>query len=250
MKTLLYTLILFIVTCVVSCSNNEQNTTSQTENNTDNNVAADSIAKINADSIAKIEAIEKAKADSIAKAKADSLEKINNPHPDLKLFDLRGPVKSCKSDESHRNIYRDITFNPNGSLASISFKLFNKIHKNSNGLTTHLSGKFYDDDFEEWVKTEVKFITDSSGKVIKLRKSFNGSTYYNGGNWDEIYTFDSNGRLSKITTHGLTDGTETISFTYLEFDKYNNWIKRKFQGYYNSKPAALGGIETRTITYY
>ena len=118
MKTLLYTLILFIATCVVSCSNNEQNSTTQTENNTDNNVAADSIAKINTDSIAKIEAIEKAKADSIAKAKADSLEKINNPHSDLKLFDLRGPVKSCK--KGTKDYYTILNFTEFGELSHVT----------------------------------------------------------------------------------------------------------------------------------
>ncbi|MBQ7854585.1 MAG: hypothetical protein IJ352_06125 [Muribaculaceae bacterium] len=237
---------------IISCGNTNttETTLQQAETNAIDNAISDSIAKAKADSIAKIETMEKAKADSIARAKADSLEKINNPHPDLKLFDLRGPVKSCKTDEFHRNIYKNIVFTPDGSLSSISFKLFNQIHKDSNGFTTHLSGKFYDDDFEEWVKTKVIFVTNNAGKIAKLKKSFNGSIYYNGGDWEELYSYDSNGNLNTITTHGLTDGTETITFSYLEFDKYGNWTKRKFNGRYTQSPGTWGGTETRTITYY
>ena len=90
MKKLFYSLICFVtIFAIASCGNSEQEKLRQQQ-------IEDSIAKAKADSIAKIQALEKAKADSIARAKADSLEKINNPHPDLKLFDLRGPVKSCK----------------------------------------------------------------------------------------------------------------------------------------------------------
>ena len=215
---------------IISCGNS--NTTEATQQQAETNTVDNAIA------------------DSITKAKTDSLEKINNPHPDLKLFDLRGPVKSCKSDESHRNIYKNIVFTPDGSLSSISFKLFNQIHKDSNGITTHLSGKFYDDDFEEWVKTKVIFITNNDGKIAKLNKSFNGSIYYNGGDWSEIYAYDTDGKLKSITTHGLVEGSEIITFTYLKSDKYGNWTKRKYHGRYTQSQGTWSGTETRTITYY
>ena len=88
MRHLFYTLICAVaIFSTFSCGNREQEKLRQKQ-------IEDSISMAKADSIAKIEAMAKAKADSIAKAKADSLEKINNPHPDLKLFDLRGPVKA------------------------------------------------------------------------------------------------------------------------------------------------------------
>ena len=240
MKTLLYTLILFIVTCVVSCSNNEQNTTTQTENDTDNNVAADSIAKINTDSIAKIQAMEKAKADSIAKAKADSLEKINNPHPDLKLFDLRGPVKSCK--KGTKDYYTILNFTELGELTSAnsttdSYHRKHKIHR-KNGKIAEISYNKHDliSGYSN------VFITDNNGHIKEINS------------WDQDcsdeYTLqrNDNGLITKMTHRNECAEDDiyfnTTNYSDYQFDKYGNWIKRTAKTEYGTN------VETRTITYY
>lgn len=225
MKTLLYTLILFIATCVVSCSNNEQNTTTQTENNTDNNVAADSIAKINADSIAKIEAIEKAKADSIAKAKADSLEKINNPHPDLKIFDLRGPVKEV-SDQSNCIF---LSFDKNGKIIY------------DNDLGVYWSGIDRDKKGRITRLERLEYTYNNNGQVAEV--------YGSGGGQESTkkYSYNANGQVIKTIEQGCGlegDFTTITTYTYQVFDKYGNWTKRTAKTEYGSN------VETRTITYY
>ena len=112
MRYLFYTLICAVaIFATFSCGNSKQEKLRQQQ-------IEDSIAKAKADSIAKIQALEKAKADSIARAKADSLEKINNPHSDLKLFDLRGPVKSCK--KGTKDNYTILNFTELGELSHVT----------------------------------------------------------------------------------------------------------------------------------
>ena len=234
---------------IISCGNTNttETTLQQAEANAIDNAISDSIAKAKADSIAKIEAMEKAKADSIAKAKTDSLAKLNNPHPDLKLFDLRGPVKSCTySSENYRIIEGVFNFANDGALLSITRnERYSKTHKDKNNVVSHLTGKKYDDDYSEYINFKVTFIKDSIGRIAKLIR-WNDAF----GDWSEIYAYDTDGKLKSITTHGLVEGSEIITFTYLKSDKYGNWTKRKFNGRYTQAPGTWGGTETRTITYY
>ena len=231
MRYLFYTLICAVaIFATFSCGNSEQEKLRQQQ-------IEDSIAKAKADSIAKIQALEKAKADSIAKAKADSLEKINNPHPDLKLFDLRGPVKSCKKGTKEN--YTILNFTELGELS-------------------HVTG---------WNKGKYK-IHRKNGKISKI--AYNEHDLISG--WYEVFTTDNMGHIKqtegadqdcsdeskfqrnedglitkKIVWSGCgedDDDYTTTNYSNYQFDKYGNWIRRTAKTEYGTN------IESRTITYY
>lgn len=234
MKKLFYSLICFVtIFAIASCGNSEQEKLRQQQ-------IEDSIAKAKADSIAKIEAIEKAKADSIAKAKADSLEKINNPHPDLKLFDLRGPVKSCK--KGTKDYYTILNFTESGELTSAnsttdSYQHKYKIHR-KNGKIAEISYNKHDliSGYSD------VFITDNNGHIKEINS------------WDQDcsdkYTFQRNdNELVTKMIHRNECAVDdiyfyTTNYSDYQFDKYGNWIKRTAKTEYGST------TETRTITYY
>ena len=234
MKKLFYSLICFVtIFAIASCGNSEQEKLRQQQ-------IEDSIAKAKADSIAKIEAIEKAKADSIAKAKADSLEKINNPHPDLKLFDLRGPVKSCK--KGTKDYYTILNFTESGELTSAnsttdSYQHKYKIHR-KNGKIAEISYNKHDliSGYSD------VFITDNNGHIKEINS------------WDQDcsdkYTFQRNdNELVTKMIHRNECAVDdiyfyTTNYSDYQFDKYGNWIKRTAKTEYGSN------TETRTITYY
>lgn len=227
---------------IISCgnSNTTEATQQQAETNTVDNAIADSIAKAKADSIAKIQAIEKAKADSIAKAKADSLEKLNNPHPDLKLFDLRGPVKSCK--KGTKDYYTILNFTESGELTSAnsttdSYQRKYKIHR-KNGKIAEISYNKHDliSGYSD------VFITDNNGHIKEINSWDQDCSYEN------KFQRNENGLITKETIHELCgpddDYYYTTHYSNYQFDKYGNWIKRTAKTEYGTN------VETRTITYY
>ena len=231
MRNLFYTLICTVaIFSTFSCGNSEQEKLRQKQ-------IEDSIAKVKADSIAKIEAMAKAKADSIAKAKADSLEKINNPHPDLKLFDLRGPVKSCKKGTN--DYYRTLNFAESGELTLTGWNNGKyKIHR-KNGKITELSYNKHD----LITGHGYEFVTDNNGHIKQINS------------WDQDcsdkYTFqrNDNGLVTKMIHRNECAVDDiyfyTTTYTYQKFDSYGNWIKR------TAKSEESGtNVETRTITYY
>ena len=231
MKKLFYSLICFVtIFAIASCGNSEQEKLRQQQ-------IEDSIAKVKADSIAKIEAIEKAKADSIARAKADSLEKINNPHPDLKLFDLRGPVKSCK--KGTKDYYTILNFAESGELTSATNSAHrkHKIHR-KNGKITEISYNKHD----LITGYGYEFVIDNNGHIKEINS------------WDQDcsdeYTLQRNedGLITKkIVWSGCgedDDDYTTTNYSNYQFDKYGNWIRRTAKTEYGTN------IESRTITYY
>ena len=224
---------------IISCgnSNTTETTQLQAETNTIDNAIADSIAKAKADSIAKIQAIEIAKADSIAKAKADSLEKINNPHSDLKLFDLRGPVKSCKKGTN--DYYRTLNFAESGELTHVtgSNKGKFKIHR-KNGKISKIAYNEHDL-ISGWYE---EFTIDNMGRI----KQIDGIDQ----DCSDEYTLqrNDNGLITKMTHRNECAEDDiyfnTTNYSDYQFDKYGNWIKRTAKTEYGSN------TETRTITYY
>ena len=224
---------------IISCgnSNTTETTQQQAETNVTDNAIADSIAKAKADSIAKIEAIEKAKADSITKAKADSLEKINNPHPDLKLFDLRGPVKSCKKGTN--DYYRTLNFAESGELTHVtgSNKGKFKIHR-KNGKISKIAYNEHDL-ISGWDEV---FTTDNMGHIKQTDGADQDCSY------ESKFQRNENGLITKkIVWSGCgedDDDYTTTNYSNYQFDKYGNWIRRTAKTEYGTN------IETRTITYY
>lgn len=212
---------------IISCGNTNttETTQQQAETNTIDNAIADSIAKAKADSIAKIQAMEKAKADSIAKAKADSLEKINNPHPDLKLFDLRGPVKKV-SDQSNCVFW---SFKKDGEIIY------------DNDLGVYWSGIDRDKKGRITRLERLEYTYNNNGQVAEV--------YGSGGGQESTkkYSYNANGQVIKTIEQGCGlegDFTTITTYTYQVFDSYGNWTKRTAKTEYGSN------VETRTITYY
>lgn len=251
MKKLFYSLICFVtIFAIASCGNSEQEKLRQQQ-------IEDSIAKAKADSIAKIQALEKAKADSIARAKADSLEKINNPHPDLKLFDLRGPVKSCKGIYiGHQCLKTALQYSPSGELSFVKIhdegeisKI--KIHRNNNKATKITYTVRYDEEYDEIYNCYIIFKTNDSGYIQNV---ISGNDFY--GDVNTKIERDNNYLCIK-EFHLITPDMINVvhNYKYLEFDKYGNWIKRSRSGGEYSKSMKLlnsypTSTETRTITYY
>ena len=83
--------------------------------------------------------------------------------------------------------------------------------------------------------------------------------YYEGQLWKSVLEYDSNGHLVKRSEYNGDEDAEddanlelfsTIEYTYLDFDKHGNWIRRNVK----SIDAIIDYIdtveETRTIEYY
>lgn len=246
MRYLFYTLICAVaIFATFSCGNSKQEKLRQQQ-------IEDSIAKVKADSIAKIEAIEKAKADSIARAKADSLEKINNPHPDLKLFNLRGPVNTVHGTGCLGFLKKTLLFSPNGELTSI------KIHENGISNTKiHHDGKKI---------SKITYTHEATGDIyncyIILRTNNSGhiNNVICGDDYNDDtntkYELDPNNLCVKESFLMKPDMIHIVqNYKYIKFDKYGNWTKRNRSGGEYSESMKLLNkypttVETRTITYY
>lgn len=151
---------------------------------------------------------------------------------ELGIFDLRGPVKSCK----WKNVYGEsstYTFNENGFWQTKDGQSIKKMYHA--GIERDKTGRIVRGDFEFYDET---FTYNEHGLLTE--------TVCDGAS--RTITYDADGyvkseRYFSPPDMGDDEGEgekETFNYTILEKDEMGNWTKRK----------SNQGTETRTITYY
>lgn len=153
--------------------------------------------------------------------------------PDLRLLEVKGNVKSIKTNSTAQSA----RFDENGNLTHYGYadpidKISNT-KRNADGNLTAFLGS-------EWMKVKWK-----DGRPASIESQYNEMTS------TETYTYDDAGRVVKITyrvTDSIegTDDTEqrVVSYPADGFDEKGNWVKRTV------KFPDRTETETRTITYY
>lgn len=212
-----YTLALLSAT-VLSCGNK---TNAGDDQNKADSIAA---AQAAADSIAAAE----------ARWEADSQRLATQKTPDLEYMELRGPVKTLTTSEPTMRYDYSRTgqlllvdgYNPfKDSPTELEQMCLKRNSKGEiNSYTMYESSEDY-----EWKNGKIT-VVDGGGE---------------GYEWRITYDYDEKGLLrSKKGTQQFHDGSEhediNIQYTYLDFDKYGNWTRRK----------TSNGIEKRTIKYF
>lgn len=137
---------------------------------------------------------------------------------DLGRYDLQGPVKSFKitSDDM------EYTFDANGQVLAcngdpIVGTMYEKINRNEQGLATEAT---------VIGNSRYIFTYDANGRLTKM--------VYRVGNRDEqidVYYYDNRGVLYKVNSMTLFDGrgpvTSTEKYYGFQFDSHGNWTKRR-----------------------
>lgn len=151
---------------------------------------------------------------------------------ELGLHDLRGPVKKCVWKNADTST--TLTFDQNGKWTAVDgnkpWQDFPKVKRDAKGRMVKMA--------DEYDETATEFVYDENGRVTKK------SVKYMDGGDETIYYYNADGDCIK-TKYTYSDmegqGETTLTYTILERDSQQNWVKRKDQN---------GTVEQRTITYY
>lgn len=192
----------------------------------------------NADSLADAAAKAAAMADSVAAAEArwtaDSERLAKQETPDLEYMEVHGPVKSITYNEPTMTY----DYGRNGRLLLIDgYDPFTQtpvelericLKRNARGEINSYVQYESSEDYE-WKNGKLA-VVDGSGE---------------GYEWRVTYEYDDKGLLrAKKGKQQFHDGSEqeqiNTQFTYIDFDKYGNWTKRKVDG----------RVEKRTLKYF
>lgn len=151
---------------------------------------------------------------------------------ELGIFDLRGPVKSCK----WKNVYGETsvyTFDKEGFWQTKDGQSIKKMYHA--GIKRDKNGRIIKGDFEFYDET---FAYNDRGLLIETECDGTSRTI----------TYDADGYVKKeryVVSPEMGDEegepeTSTYNYTIVEKDEIGNWTKRK----------CSQGAETRTIEYY
>lgn len=168
----------------------------------------------------------------IADSKAGTDAEVAQITGELGLHDLRGPVKKCVWKNADTST--TLTFDQNGKWTAVDgnkpWQDFPKVKRDAKGRMVKMA--------DEYGETATEFAYDEAGRVKKKTV-----TYMDGGD-ETIYYYNADGDCIK-TKNTYSDmegqGETTLTYTILERDSQQNWVKRKDQN---------GTVEQRTITYY
>lgn len=158
---------------------------------------------------------------------------------DLGVFDLRGPVKTCKMGK------RTLSFNEEGRWMAENGKSLKKIY--SGGVKRDKNGRISKGMFDPYDETGHDYTLNKQGLVVEI----NFRDYMDSGT-TVTYTYDADGYVATMTTQewgidafdeetGEGPKPDISKYTIVEKDQVGNWVKRKDQ---------RGRLETRTIIYY
>ena len=241
-------IVLSILATITACNNNS--TTSQSSANSINETfVEDSINKAKADSIKQIkEYQDSVRQDSI---RNDSIIR-NRITPDLALFELKGPVKSVNKGYIAFFTENGANFDKDGNLTSINKSYANDGYKLKRDSKNRIKSIICVEDPSWPHKSSDNIKYNDQNLPIEcytLLLESDGTDKY----------FYKNGVITSKTAifSGEGDygnGKSTITYTYLEYDHYGNWTKRKVhdkfkddfgEGNYNKT-----SIQTRKIKYY
>lgn len=193
--------------------------------------------------------------------KEDNKETVEITTPDLVLFDLQGPVKSCEMENDFYLFPCDrVEFDPSGVITLVDgIDPFTVKEHNP------------DDPFDD--ELEYDWSRDEKGQIVSTAYGLTGQDYvwengriapsYTGFHEDMIYKYDieydAKGHVAKQTVHYAIDADpedvewelyRVDEFTYLDFDDHGNWTRCKVK--YQDHEINLDGEEeiTRKILYY
>ncbi len=156
---------------------------------------------------------------------------------ELGLFELRGPVKSCKLTARWGNTITR-TFDEKGMWLTIDGKKISSFY--GHGIKRDDKGRIVSGMMDS-AENKEEYTYNDNGTVAKYSLA-----YYDTTEEDE-YTYDSDGNLvSKHVEEGGMEAEDPYTETYevVESDSHGNWTKRT---------VTVGGqksTETRQITYY
>lgn len=152
---------------------------------------------------------------------------------ELGMFDLRGPVKTCKIKSDGNTV--EHKFNEEGFITVIYGQplkdMYKSIKRDEKGRLQHCSYDGYDETFSNYKVNE-------DGLIVELE-----DWPYMDGGCKITYSYDMYGDLTQMSVTELgmdAEGTTVTKYTIEERDAHGNWTRRK----------ANGKTETREITYY
>lgn len=152
---------------------------------------------------------------------------------DLGIFDLRGPVKEVRVENTV------FTFSESGEWLSRDGESLKTIY--SGGIERDGNGRLVKGNTDPYGETYHEYTYNDKGLVTEI----NFQDYMDGGTIAK-YTYDSDGHvateiLQPTGMDALDAEIEEYKYTILETDSHGNWTKRKDQN---------GKSTTRQITYY
>lgn len=196
--------------------------------------------------------------------------------PDLAFNDLRGPVQyvTLNNDWDGSGGYEvsQYFYTDDGKWLNIPkwqgdektrFNNYSgeKYEKDANGYVVMIREAYWGDEGDGGGPSTTSIEWDNGKMTARHMKSnYSDGDYWNYASSDTDYTYDEKGLLTKeeqrssySSNWGSNESSETITYSYVDFDKYGNWTKRivntKSQ-YGNDKPYTNSYTQTRDITYY
>ena len=162
-----------------------------------------------------------------------AVENVDVVKGELGLFDLRGPVKTCKTTAYGNTIVNE--FDENGFVTVLNgqplSKVFPIIQRDAEGRMQHCS-------YDQYDETHCDYTVNEAGLVVEVEDW----PYMDGGSIIK-YTYDDNGDRTQMHVEELGMDAEepyTENYTINERDSHGNWTKR----------TSGSNVETRVITYY
>ena len=182
---------------------------------------------------------EQGKAFSFDVANITNRPEISSEYSDVKVFDLRGKVKSCEMVDNH-TLFTFYTanqgilhFSPEGMLINIKN---DRIKRDDKDRIEEIDGYAFQFDENNRVEKTGCFIT----------------ILFASGSYESCYTYDSKGLVMRIEREYTEligfEFTEmsntTFQYEYLQFDSHGNWTERTVTHDGTTE------TEKRMITYY
>lgn len=176
--------------------------------------------------------------DSDTVAVAEEVENVDVVRGELGLFDLQGPVKSCKLKNKWGSVTR--TFDEQGMWLTHEGKPLSKVYPN--GIQRDEQGRI------------IKGKMDAAGNGDDYEYNSNGTRkryffHYGDESTEEVNNYDADGRLVSVKKTEIsfdTDGEPyTEMYEVVATDEHGNWTKRRVK-----VGSVVEDTHTRTITYY
>ncbi len=141
---------------------------------------------------------------------------------DLDIFLLKGPVDSvCVTfNDAGLEWQTEFTFDVDGNLIEIDGGEFDSTRDSSGRLKT-LTIEYPAEDDESVINAITLVVKyDSEGRVTAVESLTPDDPL------KRKYFYDKDGRLQRVEEEN-PDYTESMTYTYLKFDSYGNWIERR-----------------------
>lgn len=158
---------------------------------------------------------------------APTYKVLNPPVTDRGLYDVKGPVKTIKEDKG--GDYPDVVKFTKTGKVSTSKKDIAKRDQTGRLLELRTYDKRFSSEYVSCYNIAA-WEYDISGNIAYHQEGTNCSDYISSG---IIYEYDNDRNvITEIVpieggTSCTTEGTDTIIYKYISFDKYGNWTKRE-----------------------